>query len=144
VVERYGLRKGCICIEEWARRARRLDSKHMKTAGFVLAVLLLAGGLIADPLFCCTLPAEKSAVVFSAPAMDCCPDGGAAGCAPKFEKSAANVSPTPAASTTFVLAAAPALTLSPRVSRSGSTLSPTCATVEHPPRLHLLHSQFQI
>jgi len=39
----------------------------MKTAGFVLAVLLLAGGLIADPLFCCTLPAEKSAVVFSAP-----------------------------------------------------------------------------
>jgi hypothetical protein len=116
----------------------------MKRTGLALALLVLAGGLMADPLFCCALPAEESAAAFSAPAMDCCPDGGAPGCAPKFEKPAANVPPTAAASTTSVLAAAPALTVPLQVSPSGSTLSLSCATVEHPPRLHLLNSQFRI
>jgi hypothetical protein len=139
------LAKGMHLQRGIGHRARRLDSKHMKRAGFVLAVLLLAGGLMADPLFCCTLPAEESAPAFSASAMDCCPDGsGAPGCAPRFEKPDANVLTSAAASTTSVPAAAPALTVSLQVSRSGSTLSLACAAVEHPPRLHLLNSQFRI
>jgi hypothetical protein len=116
----------------------------MKRTGLALALLVLAGGLVADPLFCCTLPAEDPGARFAAPPMGCCPEGGAPGCAPKFEKAAANVPPTAAASTTSVPAAAPTLAVPLQVSRSGSTVSLAYATVERPPRLHLLNSQFRI
>ena len=115
----------------------------MKRTGLGLALLLLAGGLVADPLFCCALPAEDSGARFAAPAMDCCNEEGTGACAPKLEK-AANVSPSPLASTTPVPTADALLLVSLRVSPPGSTISAASVTVERPPRLHLLHSQFRI
>jgi hypothetical protein len=115
----------------------------MKRTGLALVVLFLAGGLVADPLFCCTLPAEDPGVRFAAPPMDCCSEEGTGACAPKLER-AANVSRGPLVSTTSVLTADASLSVSPQVSPPGSTVSLACATVERPPRLHLLHSQLRI
>jgi hypothetical protein len=120
-----------------------LGPKDMKRTGLTLALLLLAGGLLADPLFCCALPADEHPTSFSAPAMDCCTSGEERGCGPKLER-AATLRLDPVASTTFVLAAAPALPDSPQVSVPGSPVLGASAVVERPPRLHLLHSQFRI
>ena len=48
MVERDGLRKGCICIEEWARRARRLDSKHMTLVEAIRASNNEVGGRLIE------------------------------------------------------------------------------------------------
>ncbi|MDQ5857232.1 MAG: hypothetical protein M3542_03005 [Acidobacteriota bacterium] len=115
----------------------------MKRTGLALALLFLAGGLVADPLFCCALPAEDPGARFAAPPMDCCSEEGTGACAPKLEKTA-NMPLGPLVSTTSVLAADTLPSVSLQVSPPGSTVSPACATVERPPRLHLLHSQFRI
>lgn len=110
----------------------------MKRTGLALALLFLAGGLAADPLFCCTLPAEDHGARFAGPPMDCCSEEDTGVCAPKLER-AANMPSGPLVSTTPVLTADKVLSDSLQVSSLTSTV-----TVEHPPRLHLLHSQFRI
>ena len=115
----------------------------MKRTGLALALLLFAGGLVADPLFCCTLPADDPLASLSAPAMDCCTEGDTSSCAPKLEK-AASLAPVPVASATSVLTAAAALPVPLQVSPTRSMFYRACSAVERPPRLHLLNSQFRI
>jgi hypothetical protein len=115
----------------------------MKRTGLALALLFVAGGLLADPLFCCTLPAENHVASFSTPVMDCCTEGDTSSCAPKLERSA-DLPLAPVASASSVLTAAAQLSIPVQVVASRSTDSPARAKVERPPRLHLLHSQFLI
>ena len=115
----------------------------MKRTGLALALLFLAGGLVADPLFCCTLPAEKHRASLAAPPMDCCVEEGTGACAPKLER-AANLPAGLHVLTTSVLTADPPLAVSLQVSPAVSTVSHASGLVESPPRLHLLHSQFLI
>jgi hypothetical protein len=109
----------------------------MKRTGLALALLFLAGGL-ADPVFCCTLPAEDDGARFAAAPMDCCSEEDTGVCAPKLER-AANMPPGPLVSPTLVITANTVLSESLQLLSVGSTV-----TVERPPRLHLLHSQFRI
>jgi hypothetical protein len=114
----------------------------MKRISLSVAILLVAGGLVADPLFCCTLPAGDHAASFSAPAMDCCPEGARPGCLPKLEKPA-SLAPVAVASATSVPTAAAVLPVPLEVSSPGQWASPAPVAVERPPRLHLLYSQFR-
>jgi hypothetical protein len=114
----------------------------MKKISLSVAILLVAGGLVADPLFCCTLPAGDHLASFSAPAMDCCPEGALPGCSPKLEKPP-SLAPVTVASATSVFTTAAVLAVPFEVSLPGRTASPAPAPVERPPRLHLLYSQFR-
>jgi hypothetical protein len=114
----------------------------VKRTGLVLALLLLAGGLLADPLFCCALPAEKAAA-FSAPAMDCCAEKDSSGCAPRVERSLDRPQ-APPASVSLVATAFPALSAPPSLVPPGSPDLRAGARVDRPPRPHLLDSQLRI
>jgi hypothetical protein len=114
----------------------------VKRTGFALALLLLAGGLLADPLFCCALPGEKTAA-FSAPAMDCCAENDSSGCAPRVERAADRPVASPA-SVSPVATASPALSVPLPVAPAGSPDFRVGARVDRPPRPHLLNSQFRI
>ena len=114
----------------------------MKRTGLALALLFLAGGLLADPLFCCALPTEDSGVRFEAPPMDCCSEEGT-GCPPRLER-AANLPLAALVSNPPVLTAETAVVAPALVRPPAQTVSATHSAVERPPRLHLLHSLFRI
>jgi hypothetical protein len=115
----------------------------MKRTGLAFALLFLAGGLVADPLFCCSLPSDDQRATFAAPPMDCCSEDGTGACAPKLEK-AANMPGGSLVPTSPVLTADTPLPVLPQVSPPDSTVSPARAAVERPPRLHLLNSLLRI
>lgn len=114
----------------------------MKRTGFALALLLVAGGLLADPLFCCALPGEKAAA-FSAPAMDCCAEKDSSGCAPRVER-ALDRPQAPPASVSPMAAASPALSAALSDAPAGPPDFRVGPRVDRPPRPHLLNSQFRI
>jgi hypothetical protein len=114
----------------------------VKRTGFALALLLVAGGLLADPLFCCALPGEKAAA-FSAPAMDCCAEKDSSGCAPKVER-ALDRPQSPPVSASPVAMVSPALSAPLPVAPPGSPDFRVGPRVDRPPRPHLLNSQFRI
>lgn len=114
----------------------------MKRAGFALALLFLAGSLLADPLFCCALPGEEAAA-FSAPAMDCCAEKDSSGCAPRVER-ALDRPQTPPASVSPVLTASVVQSAPLSDAPAGSPDFCVGARVDRPPRPHLLNSQFRI
>jgi hypothetical protein len=114
----------------------------VKRTGFALALLLLAGGLLADPLFCCALPGEEAAA-FSAPAMDCCAEKDSSGCAPRVERSLDRPQ-APPASVSSVRTPSPSLSVMPPVAPVGFPDFCVGARVDRPPRPHLLNSQFRI
>jgi hypothetical protein len=113
----------------------------MKRIGLAVTLLVLAGGVLADPLFCCALPSEDAGARFEAAPMDCCGEQ-ESGCPPRLEKTA-SVPLATLDSVAFPTADA---------AEEGPTLLPPPAlpvTVAHPPvrrppRLHLVHSQFRI
>lgn len=113
----------------------------MKRTGLALALLFLAGGLVADPLFCCALPSEDAGTRFAASPMDCCAKQESS-CPPRLEK-AANVPLATLDSVAFPTADAaeegPTLLRPPAFSVSAAH-----PAVRRPPRLHLVHSQFRI
>lgn len=115
----------------------------MKKTGLALALLLLAGGLVADPLFCCALPAEDHGAKLAAPPMECCSEDGTAACAPRLEKAAKMPGGSLVTATPLLTADTPPPVL-PQASRPDSTVSPARAAIERPPRLHLLNSQLRI
>ena len=114
----------------------------MKRIGLASALLVLAAGFVADPLFCCALAAEETGPRLTAAPMDCCPEEHR-GCPPRLERSA-NVPLAPLDSAAAVPAAETAgerpTLLRPPVSE-GSAAHPA---VQRPPRLHLVLSQFRI
>jgi hypothetical protein len=114
----------------------------VKRTGFALALLLLAGGLLADPLFCCALPGEKPAA-FSAPAMDCCAEKDSSGCAPRVER-ALDRPQGPPATVSPVATAFPVLSVSLPDASAGSPDFCVGVRVDRPPRPHLVNSQFRI
>lgn len=132
-----------ISLHRRRQAARMGAGKSMKRTSFAVTLLVLAAGLLADPLFCCALPAGDHVAIFSRPAMDCCAPGDTSGCAPKLEK-AASLAPIPVATAPSVLTAPSALPVHLQVSSPGSMFFPPCPTAESPPRLHLLNSLFRI
>jgi hypothetical protein len=114
----------------------------VKRTGLALALLLLAGGLLADPLFCCALLGEKAAA-FSAPAMACCAEKDSSGCAPKVERALDRPQASPA-SVSPVATASAALSVPLPDAPAGSPDLRVVVRVDRPPRPHLLNSQFRI
>ena len=114
----------------------------MKRTGLALALLVLAAGLVADPLFCCALAAEETGPRFTAAPMDCCTEE-EHGCPLRLER-AANV-PLAALDSAAAVRAAKTAEVGPTLLRpsvgQGSAVRPG---VRRPPRLHLVHSQFRI
>ena len=113
--------------------------KSMKRTSFAVTLLVLAAGLLADPLFCCALPVGDQPARFSAPAMDCCAEGTTPACAPKVEK-AASLAPVPV-SENPVFPAAIALPVAPP---PGPAFLYPGALIERPPRFDLPSSPLRI
>ena len=114
----------------------------MKRTGLALALLLLAAGLVADPLFCCALAAQETGPRFTAAPMDCCAEE-ESGCPPTLER-AASV-PLATLDSAAAVPQAHAAEEGPTLLRPPVSEVPAVhPAVRRPPRLHLVHSQFRI